>query len=118
VLSEEIKHQSLRTTAEAPLCPSEDKEKDLLESERVKAVTNLQKYQDETRSWRDLKVKKKDFNMNDLVLLWSPQTESSGKLESKWEGPYVIIEKTRLGLPPHESSWTKDRAFMECRQSP
>jgi hypothetical protein len=48
VLPEEVKHQSLRTTVE----------KDLLESERLKAVANLQKYQDEIRKWRDLKVKK------------------------------------------------------------
>jgi hypothetical protein len=39
--------------------PSEAEEKDLLESERHKAVANLQMYQDETRSWRDSKVKKK-----------------------------------------------------------
>jgi hypothetical protein len=49
VLPELIKHQSLRTTAEAPPCPNEAEEKDLLESERLKEVTNLQKYQDETR---------------------------------------------------------------------
>jgi hypothetical protein len=41
VLSEEIKHQTLRTTAEAPPCPHEVEEKTLLESERLKAVTNL-----------------------------------------------------------------------------
>jgi hypothetical protein len=41
VLPEEIKHQSLRTTAEAPPCPNEAEEKDLLESGRLKAVTNL-----------------------------------------------------------------------------
>jgi hypothetical protein len=49
VLPKEIKHQSLRTTAEAPPCTSKAEEKDLFESERLKAVTNLQKYQDETR---------------------------------------------------------------------
>jgi hypothetical protein len=57
----QIKHQSLRTTAEASLCPSEAENKDLLESDRLKEVTNLQKYQDETRSWRDPKVKKKSL---------------------------------------------------------
>jgi hypothetical protein len=41
LLPEEIKHQSLRTTAEAPPCPNEAEEKDLLELERLKAVTNL-----------------------------------------------------------------------------
>jgi hypothetical protein len=41
VLPEEIKHQSLRTTTEASPCPSEAEEKDLLESNMLKAVTNL-----------------------------------------------------------------------------
>jgi hypothetical protein len=31
-----------------------------------------------------------------LVLLQSPHIESSGKLEAKWAGPYLITEKTRL----------------------
>jgi hypothetical protein len=57
VLPEEIKHQSLRTATETHACPNEAEEKDLLESDRLKAVTNLQKYQEETRTWRDPKVK-------------------------------------------------------------
>jgi hypothetical protein len=64
----------------APPCPTEAEEKDLLESNRLRAVTNLQKYQDETRSRRDLKVKKREFDVDNLVLLRSPQTESSSKL--------------------------------------
>jgi hypothetical protein len=54
-----------------------------LESERLKAVANLQKYQDDTRFWRDPKVKKKEFDVGNLVLLRSPCTESSSKLEPK-----------------------------------
>jgi hypothetical protein len=69
VLPEEIKHQSFCTTAEASTCPSEPEEKDLLESYKIKAVTNLQKYQDEMRSWRDPKVKKREFDVSNLVLL-------------------------------------------------
>jgi hypothetical protein len=56
VLPEEVKHQSLRTAIGTPACPSEAKEKDLLESDRLKTVANLQKYQEETRAWRDPKV--------------------------------------------------------------
>jgi hypothetical protein len=97
VLPKEMKHQSLRTTVDAPPCPNEAEEKDLLESDRLKAVVNLQKYQDETRSCRYPKVKKRDFDIWNLVLLRSPRTESSDKLESKWEGSYVIIEKTSPG---------------------
>jgi hypothetical protein len=101
VLLEEIKHQSLCTIAEIPPCPSKAEETDVLESERLTAVENLRKYQDETRSWRDLKVKTRDFNVGNLVLLRSTHTESSCKLESKWEGTYVIIEKTRPGAYRH-----------------
>jgi hypothetical protein len=54
---------------EAPPCPTEAEDKDLLESDMLKAVTNLQKYQDEARSSRDLKVKKREFNVGNLVLL-------------------------------------------------
>jgi hypothetical protein len=43
----------------------------------------------------DPKVKKREFDVGNLVLLWSPRTESSGKLESKWDGPYVVIKNTR-----------------------
>jgi hypothetical protein len=95
VLPEEIKHQSLRTIVEASPCPSEVEEKDLLESNMLKSVTNLKNYQGETRSWGDPKVKKREFDVGNLVLLWSPRTESSGKLESKWDGPYVVIKNTR-----------------------
>jgi hypothetical protein len=41
VLPKEIKHQSLCTIVEAPPCPSEAEEMDLLELERLKEVTNL-----------------------------------------------------------------------------
>jgi hypothetical protein len=116
VIPDEIKHQSLHTTANVSACPSEAEEKDLLKSDRLKAVANLQKYQDETRSWRDPKVKKREFDVGNLVLLQSPHTESSGKLESKWEGPYVVIKKTRPGayrlVDPRglklEHSWNTD----------
>jgi hypothetical protein len=87
----------LRTTTEASPCPSEAEEKDLLESDRLKVVTNLQKYQDEARSWRDSKVKKIEFDVGNLVLLRSPRTKSSGKLESKWEGPLDLLLCIYLG---------------------
>jgi hypothetical protein len=74
VLPKEIKHQSLRTTTVTSPCPSEAEEKDLLESDRLKVVTNLQKYQDETRSRRDPKVKQREFDVGNLVLLRSPRT--------------------------------------------
>jgi hypothetical protein len=57
VTSEEIKFQNARTMVEATPCPTEQDSKDLLESERLKAVEDLTKYQKETKAWRDQKVK-------------------------------------------------------------
>jgi hypothetical protein len=97
MLPEEIKHQSLRAAAESTTCPNEAEEKDLLESDRLKAITNLERYQEETRAWRDPKVKLKEFETKNLVLLRSPRTENTCKFEAKWTRPYVVIEKMRLG---------------------
>jgi hypothetical protein len=95
MLPEEIKHRSLRATAENIVCPSEAEEKDLLKSDRLKAMSNLQKYQQEKRAWRDPKVKLKQFKVGNLVLLWSPRMENTEKFEAKWIGPYVVSEKMR-----------------------
>jgi hypothetical protein len=69
MLPEEIKHRSLHAAAESTTCPNEVEEKDLLEPDRLKAVTNLEKYQEETRAWRDPKVKLNEFEAENLVLL-------------------------------------------------
>jgi hypothetical protein len=62
----------LRTRTDVPSCPSELEEKDLHEPDRLKAVANLQKYEEETKVWRDLKVKIWELDVGDLVLLLSP----------------------------------------------
>jgi hypothetical protein len=77
--------------------PNEAEEKDMLELDRIKAVVNLEKYQEETRAWRNLKVKLREYKAGNLVLLRSPRTESTGKFEAKWIGPYVVTEKMRFG---------------------
>jgi hypothetical protein len=69
----------------------------LLESDRLKAVANLEKYQEETRAWSDLKVKRKWFEVRNPMLLRSPRMENTGKFEAKWIGPYIISEKKRPG---------------------
>jgi hypothetical protein len=52
-----LPHRSLRTIAETIACPNEAEEKDLLESDRLKAFVNLEKYHEEIKAWRDPKVK-------------------------------------------------------------
>jgi hypothetical protein len=94
VLLEEVKHRSLRTATMNPACPREADEKGLLESDRLKVKANLQKYQEETRAWRNPKVKLQDFDVGNLILLRSPHTESTDRFEAKWTRTYVITEKT------------------------
>jgi hypothetical protein len=77
------------------VCPNEAKEKDLLESNRLKVIANLQKYQEETRAWRYPKVKLREFDVENLGLLRSPRTEKTCKFEAKWTRPYVVTEKMR-----------------------
>jgi hypothetical protein len=107
VTPEEIKLRSARTKTEATYSPSEAESKDLLEPERMKAVKSLQSYQNKIKAWRDKKVKLKNIEAGDLVLLRSLRTEALGMLEPKWPGPFVVIEKTRQGRVL-EHSWNAD----------
>jgi hypothetical protein len=77
VIVEEIKLQRARTWLEAIYSPTEVDSKDLLEPERMKAVDNLQSYQNEMRAWRDKKVKQKSIEVGYLVLLQCPHKEAS-----------------------------------------
>jgi hypothetical protein len=97
VTPEEIKLHHAKTNTEAIHSPSVDESKDLLELERMKAVENPQSYQNETKAWRDKRLKLKHIEVGDLILLRSPRTEASGKLEPKWTRQLVVLEKTRLG---------------------
>jgi hypothetical protein len=102
--------------SEATFCRSKAEDKDLLESNSLKAIVNLQKYQTKMKAWRDKKVKEKTFDIGDLVLLWSPHIETFGKLQPKRQGPDVVVEKSRPGsyrlldsegrMLPH--SWNED----------
>jgi hypothetical protein len=57
-------------------------------------MANLQKYQEETKAWRDPMVKLQELDVGNLVLWRNPRTD---KFKAKWAGLYVVIEKSRLG---------------------
>jgi hypothetical protein len=97
MLPEEIKRWSLRIATETVPCPNEVEEKDLLKSDRLKVVVNLEKYQEQTRAWRDPMVKPWELDLGNLVLLRRPNTESTGEFKPKWTWPYVVTQKTRPG---------------------
>ena len=61
------------------------------------ASENLEKYQQETTKWRDKKIVKKDIAIGDWVLKRKSNAETSGKLQPKWEGPFLVIKSNRPG---------------------
>jgi hypothetical protein len=69
-------------------------DKDLFEDRRVEALNTIARYQEATKSWWDKSAKAKEFDEGDLDLIRTPWIEVKGKLEPKWEGPYIVSKKT------------------------
>jgi hypothetical protein len=91
---QELKHGSPRTSPMATPDIDESTSKDLIDRDRVLALQALNKYQAQTKAWRDNNVIPREFIEGDLVLTRTIRTESRGKLEPKWKGPYIIKTKT------------------------
>jgi hypothetical protein len=90
---QEIKHGSPRTCTSAVPDVDEPTSKGLIDKDRVFALQALNKYQAQTKAWRDHVVVPREFNEGDLVLVRTTQTESRGKLEPKCEGPFIVKSK-------------------------
>jgi hypothetical protein len=113
---QEIKHGSPRTSTSAVPHVDEPMSKDLIDGDRVFALQALNRYQAQTKAWRDHIVIPREFNEGDLVLVRTTRTESWGKLEPKWEGPFIVKSKAspsayRLTTPTVEDlehSWNID----------
>jgi hypothetical protein len=74
---------------------NEEVDKDLVEIDRLDAVQNLLKYQEETRRWRDKKVSLKNIKVRDFVLKRKKNADAIGKFQFAWEGPYVVSSSVR-----------------------
>jgi hypothetical protein len=113
---QEIKHGSPWTSASAVPDVDEPTSKDLIDGDRVFALQALNKYQAQTKAWRDQAVVPREFDEGDLVLVWTARTESRGKLEPNWVGPFIVKTKAspstyRLTTPSGEDlehSWNID----------
>jgi hypothetical protein len=113
---QEIKHGSPRTVPSAVPDVDEPTSKDLIDGDRVFALQALNKYQAQTKAWRDHAVIPREFSEGDLVLVRTARTESRGKLEPRWEGPFIVKTKAspsayRLTTPSGEDlehSWNID----------
>jgi hypothetical protein len=91
--SQEIKHGSPWTSTLVVPDVDEPTSKDLIDGDRVFALQALNKYQAQTKAWRDHAVVPREFVEGDLVLIRTTRTESRGKLEPKWEGPFIVKMK-------------------------
>jgi hypothetical protein len=92
---EEARMGSIRTLALV-----EDEEgykitKDIIEGTRLQAVDHINKYQAETIKWRDRKVKLKNIKPGHLVLRIVANPDTVGKLQLKWEGPFLVVYSSR-----------------------
>jgi hypothetical protein len=55
----------------------------------LQAGTNLSSYQEETRRWKNKKIRLKFIRLGDLVLRKIPKGKLKGKMPGKWEGPFI-----------------------------
>jgi len=117
VTPEEIKLKSWRTTERADKIEEDIKPSiDTIEAGKIQAAINLGKYQEETRRWKNKKVKPREIKEGDLVLRRIPKAKQKGKMHSKWEGPFVVASMVRpeacrlrtLEGAEDPYSWNKD----------
>nr|AAL93083.1 putative polyprotein [Oryza sativa Japonica Group]ABF96863.1 retrotransposon protein, putative, Ty3-gypsy subclass [Oryza sativa Japonica Group] len=70
---------------------------ELLEGVRVEALEHMRKYAIGTSATYNKKVRPTELLPGHLVLRKKANPIAVGKLESKWEGPYLIKHKSRTG---------------------
>ena len=70
-----------------------------LEEWREKAYHSSKIYKERTKRWHDKRIKLKQFKPGDKVLLFNSIVKlfGHGKLRSKWEGPFKLIEASSHG---------------------
>jgi transposase InsO family protein len=97
ITPEEAKIGSIITIA-----PTEDEAdyqvtKDTIEGTRLQAIEHINKYQAETIKLRDRKVRLKNIKAGHLVLRRVANPDTVGKLQLKWEGPFLVVSSSRPG---------------------
>jgi hypothetical protein len=95
ITPEEAKAGSIRIVASAEDEVDYHVAKDTIEGTRLQAVENINKYQAETIKWRDRKVRLKNIKLGHLVLQRVANLDTVGKLQLKWEGPFLVVSSSR-----------------------
>ena len=64
-----------------------------------KAYHNSKIYKERVKRWHDKRIKKKEFTPRDKVLLFNSRVKlfGHGKLQSKWEEPFKVINSSSHG---------------------
>ena len=70
-----------------------------LEEWREKAYHSSKLYKERNKRWHDHRIQQKEFKEGDKVLLFNSQVKlfGEGKLRTKWQGPYTIINTSPHG---------------------
>jgi hypothetical protein len=97
ITPEEAKAGSIRTVVEAEDEADYSGAKDAIEGIRLQAVENINKYQAETIKWRDIKVQLKNIRPGHLVFRRVTNPDTVGKLQLKWEEPFLVVSSSRPG---------------------
>ena len=70
-------------------------ELDTVEEARINALTQSARYLQGVRCYHDRNVQLRSFNVGDLVLQRIHDETGLHKLNSRWEGPFIISKVTR-----------------------
>jgi len=87
-------------------------ELDSVEEARVNALTQSARYLQGVRRYHDRNVQQRSFNIGDLVLRRIQDETGLHKLNSRWEGPFIVTKVTRPGsykitdADGNELAWT------------
>jgi hypothetical protein len=71
--------------------------KDTIKGTRLQAIDHIKKYQAETIKWRDRKERLKNIKPGHLVLRRMANIDTVGKLQLKWEGPFLLVSSSKPG---------------------
>jgi hypothetical protein len=97
ITPEETKIGSIRTLASAKDEDTFKVSKDTIEGVRLQTIDHINKYQAEIVKWWDKKVRQKNIKPGHLVLQRIANPEIVGKLQLKWEGPFLVVSLSRPG---------------------
>jgi hypothetical protein len=97
ITPKEAKTGSIRTIASAEDEADYQVTKDTIEGTRLQVIEHINKYQAETVKWRDKKVRLKNIKPGHLVLRRVANPDTVGKLQLKWEGPFLVVSSSRPG---------------------